>query len=190
MDGHAHFMAHGAVPPDTFHRVKQEDASHFSAFNAYPSFQSSHFSDLELAESLGWTGPSPYPQAYEADYRIVNAHPSSATPDAHQGRAQQQPQQRSQQSQHSIGTTSAQSAIQNLPPATTASYGTMPIPHAPSPAWSGMESPSFLADPSPLSRGLARTSTGKDKADISDKKAMRRYSHNAGKSRYQHPVGR
>lgn len=135
------------------------------------------YSEQELADSLGWVD---YTISRNTPSCSVSSHPMHLTSEMNM-----------QQSSfpHRNPSTSTQQLQQELSHSAGVSYGSVPIPQASgSPiGWhSSLESPSFLTDSEHLRTRLSLAQAPvtdthrRDGAAVADKKAMRRYSHNAG----------
>ena len=134
------------------------------------------FTEQELAESLGWSHYGTTTQSLSA----TNATPNTLQQDLHMQNLAIQNQRQMMALPHT-----------NSNPVGLSNYGSVAIPqHSGSPAgWhSSLDSTGFLGESSSASRpfslgNLANTqgfSIRKDVASVAEKKAMRRYSHNAG----------
>lgn len=152
--------------------VKSEpfELSHQRTSYSYPAQNS--YSEQELAESLGWV-----------DYTY---NPQASMPATHQMQlSNEMTMQRN--SLHNRAPSSSVHQTGSL--ASNGTFGSVSIPqtsHSPAGWHSSMESPNFLAEAnvtrtlSTNYQGPSSSSSKQDGSTVAEKKAMRRYSHNAG----------
>lgn len=159
-----------AEPSYTASIMAFSSESQANAHGPYAYNTNSSFSEQELAESLGWNG--------YATAAHLPMSPSS-----------QRLHMTSEMTMHNTSPLnhSNPSSYQQSGGVSNMSFGSMAIPQVTSGSpvgWhSSMESPSLLGD-LPRSLGLTPctnvSTTRKDGSSVAEKKAMRRYSHNAG----------
>lgn len=178
MNGFAQHQAHYHQPiaeqEDQYHTTFKQDPYELNQ-QQRPSFAyagQASYTEQELAESLGWIDYS-----HNGQVHIPANQPMQVTNEMHMQHASLH---------HRAPSTSLQ---QSGSLASNGTFGSVSIPQAsnsPSAWHSSTESPSFMNDSTHMSRSLnlahqnSNNNNKKEINTVAEKKAMRRYSHNAG----------